>query len=99
MHTRPFTALLYAALIRMCCCCCYRRGRRYLVCVCVCVCVCPAPKQRGLRAHKADIFSTKRHFMYGAPMTIVQLLVGVPILYAELRYTGLLPDTHRPDND
>jgi hypothetical protein len=44
----------------------------------------------ALQEHRTQCFSTIRHLQYGAPMTLLQLLVGVPILYAELQFTGML---------
>jgi hypothetical protein len=41
------------------------------------------------RKYKADIFPAFRHAKYGAPMTVLQLLVGVPILYLQLKQTLL----------
>ena len=37
--------------------------------------------QQKLRRYKPDIFPTGTHFSYGGPMTVLQVLVGVPILY------------------
>ena len=43
--------------------------------------------RKQLRKRKDRVFSSKDHFKFGAPMTVLQVIVGVPILYAWVSHT------------